>query len=130
MFKRLFLLMASVVILLSLTFFNYDNIFSGKKSTYYKGTFGSTGKEVKGTFNFLGSFGESARLTKEEVENLFYNLSPTLLVIEEVGETTNYYCYTNDLKSGVRLKNQVVNLHISESNGVITVGTPIIFGSF
>ena len=132
MFKRLFYLTACSLLFVALTFFNYTSPFNGlnKEVIFYKDGGGSLAKEVTGKFNFLGSLGESTTLSIEETKALFESLSAKVMFIEEVEGTKNYYCYTNSLKNGVVLKNEKVNLHFSLSNGKITVGTPLIFGSF
>ncbi len=43
---------------------------------------------------------------------------------------TNYYCFTKEIKGYKKLFNTKINLHIAVKEGVIKIGTPIIFGSF
>ncbi|MBE5756623.1 MAG: hypothetical protein E7342_02370 [Clostridiales bacterium] len=132
MFKRFACLLIVCLTVIAFTFINFDYVFSDyeKQTVFYKGQGGSLSKEVVGGFNFLGVLGQSIVLSEEETKKVIENLNAKIVFIEEIGETTNYYCYTNKLKYGVTLKKQRVNLHLSTTNGKITLGTPLIFGSF
>ena len=50
--------------------------------------------------------------------------------VEEVADTTSYYCYTTLWKDALYLKGEYINLHIAVNNECCSVGTPIIFGGF
>ncbi len=54
----------------------------------------------------------------------------TLLFSEEVGDVICYYAYSPTLPYRATLYGKTVNLQIATENRRITLGTPLIFGSF
>lgn len=54
----------------------------------------------------------------------------TLLFSEEVGDVICYYAYSPVLPYRATLYGKTVNLQIATENQRITLGTPLIFGSF
>lgn len=65
-----------------------------------------------------------------EVEKLMQDFQAQVLFTENVGGTTSYYCYSPHMRSGVRLGEYFVNLHIAVRGDRCAVGSPMIFGGF
>ncbi len=63
-------------------------------------------------------------------EDIFNEYNATLVFTETVANTVNYYGYSNEIKYRKTLGDKIVNIHISVSENGVTVGSPIIFGSF
>ena len=75
--------------------------------------------------------GESVRLSDgvaaEEVVKYF---NARLEFSEETEDAYSEYYYSPYLSSSVRINGKKVNLHIAYSGDAVTVGTPLIFGSY
>ena len=76
--------------------------------------------------------GESFTLSKGQidVEKFLQDYSAEILFVEETQEGTSYYAYTKKLNTEKIIKGQKINLHIFIGKSTISVGTPIIYGSF
>lgn len=74
--------------------------------------------------------GESAVYEGDKRRALEEKFHARLLFTEEVAGVTNYYYVTPDLRHGVAVNGQTVNLHIAVSADRTKVGTPLIFGGF
>ncbi len=53
-----------------------------------------------------------------------------ICIVEEVCGTVSYYGYTTQWREGIRVRGELVNLHIAINGNTCVVGTPIIFGGF
>ena len=76
-----------------------------------------------------GVCGESATYSSFDWQAYLEQVNGTVLFVEELSDSTNYYCKA-DLPYSVELYSQKVNLHICVKDGSVTVGTPIIFGGY
>jgi hypothetical protein len=50
--------------------------------------------------------------------------------MEETEEGINYYAYTEKLTTEKIIRGKKINLHIFIGESEVTIGTPIIYGSF
>ena len=74
--------------------------------------------------------GESCRVNDMGVETIMKEYKAAEVFVEEAEGTTSYYCFSPLLKRSVIIKGREINLHIAVKNDEVTVGTPLIFGSF
>ena len=83
-------------------------------------------------FLYSNVYGESfwscdSSLTPQQI---FEDFSAKLIETEEILEGISYYAFSPKIKYRTMVGDKVVNLHVFVSDNKITVGTPIIFGSF
>lgn len=75
--------------------------------------------------------GESVTFTnKEKAINLLKDLNANSIFIEQANDFYCEYFYSEKIDGYIMLNGQRINLHLSITNGLYTVGSPIIFGSF
>ncbi|MBQ8685306.1 MAG: YwmB family TATA-box binding protein [Clostridia bacterium] len=79
--------------------------------------------------------GESVRfILRESPESVLQTIveryDAQILFSERVGGVVSYYCYTEKWGNALSVGGEAVNLHIAFSDGLGTVGTPIVFGGF
>ena len=53
-----------------------------------------------------------------------------LVFSERFGSVTNYYYYSNKISGYKLVKGKKINIHAAFDDGVISIGTPLIFGSY
>ncbi|MBE7086856.1 MAG: hypothetical protein E7369_00970 [Clostridiales bacterium] len=76
-------------------------------------------------------YGESFVTNAEfDLQKLIDDFSAKLVLTESGGGVINYYFYSPMIKYKKSIKNQAVNLHVAYRGEVLTIGSPIIFGSF
>ena len=64
------------------------------------------------------------------VEQILQDFNAKVVKTEHHDNGTSIYAYSKKIKYKKKVFNKVVNLHIELSNGKITLGSPIIYGSF
>ena len=75
--------------------------------------------------------GESVTLfSPQDKEAILKKYSAKEVFSEKTGDIVNRYYFSPKISSYIEVNGEKANLHISESNGVITVGIPFIFGSY
>lgn len=124
-----------ILVLLILCFLMLIGIYSGGKieeargeSTFYSVNYSSLAKRSdKLTFYYTG---ESVVLSESSDIDRIIELFDAKMVFKEeaLGVTSRYY-YSNKLPIYKYVNGKRVNLHINQSD-VITVGYPIIYGSY
>ena len=93
---------------------------------------GSTYRLEGGNGGFAGLVGTEVSFNGDlsDVDALLARLSAVRLVHEEVDGAVVYTGYSALLKGGIRAKGRIVNFQIAFAAGVVTVGSPLIFGSY
>lgn len=81
--------------------------------------------------------GETAFLKKGEsceislsAEEILKKLDVIVRRIEITNGIVSYYGYTKKFNYSVNLYGEIINVHIAAGNGVVRLGTPIIYGSY
>lgn len=76
--------------------------------------------------------GESCKIEKSgfNVEEFFKSYNTEILFSESVDGVTSYYGYSKEIKFLAKIGGKAVNLHVAVAENSVTVGSPIIFGSF
>ncbi len=137
MFKRLMLLFLAVTILLAFLSLNSRPVFSdySNKIELYFNSSSSMAQIVNiDSFNkqfFFSVRGESFKVDKQafDLENFLKEFSALMVFVEEIEEGVSYYAYSPKIKYRAKILGKTVNLHIFLGKQ-ITVGSPLIFGSF
>ncbi len=88
-------------------------------------------------FNFT-RYGEGITLSKSAVQKFGYTVdgilndfNAKLKLKERLVKGTSYYAYSKDIKYVESVRGEKINLHIFVSqDGSISIGAPIIYGSF
>ncbi len=77
-------------------------------------------------------YGESFKISSSEfdIEKFFKDFSATVILTEKIEHGISYYAYSNEIKYRTMLFNKSVNLHVFVSENSVTVGAPLILGSF
>lgn len=73
--------------------------------------------------------GELATYKNLDVDDFFQKTDATVVFIERLFDSTNYYCTAN-MPYAITLYGQQINLHICVKDDVVLVGSPIIFGGY
>lgn len=87
----------------------------------------------KGEYPFISDIkGESCKLIKSEfeLEKFLNDFSAKVVFTEVIEEGTAYYAYSEDIKYLTEINGQRINLHIFIAKECVTVGSPLIYGSF
>ena len=137
MFKRLMLLFLAVTISLAFLSLNSRPVFSdySNKIELYFNSSSSMAQIVNiDSFNkqfFFSVRGESFKVDKQafDLENFLKEFSALMVFVEEIEEGVSYYAYSPKIKYRAKILGKTVNLHIFLGKQ-ITVGSPLIFGSF
>lgn len=76
--------------------------------------------------------GESCRVNVDNVtvEDILKKFDARVVFTETTEECVNYYAYSDNIKYRKTLNGKIINLHVSLSDSSITIGSPMIFGSF
>lgn len=84
---------------------------------------------VKGESLFL-PFNKNESAVNEYIGSLLSEYNAKLQLIESASFIDSEYYYTNKITNYVIINGNKVNIHVAKGRSGITVGTPIIFGSF
>ncbi len=139
--KRISFILASLICLFSVWWINTPPLFKGYANTFeiYLLSASSTSeiKQVNAIqYRFSGRiFGESCILTENQTEQFdvmefLSKFSAKVVEVEEIGGCISYYAYSNKIDRAQNFNGQAVNLHVAVRDGMIKIGSPIIFGSF
>ena len=81
---------------------------------------------------FNGIKGESCKIQSENfsVEKFFSEFCAEIIFEEHTAFGTSYYGFSPKIKYRKQILDKTVNLHIFVGESGVTVGSPIIFGSF
>ncbi len=133
MLKKLILTAVAICLTVCLSCVNSTETFIHGQKTYYLYSQSSQAKitQTKPFLN-LNLVGESSVVSASEfnLESFIKDYNAKILFVEEVDEITIYYCYSPKIKRQKVVKNQAVNLQIAVRESVVTLGSPIIYGSF
>lgn len=117
--------------------YGLSKLFEAKDIRYrdYKTFTEATGSAANGAFAALslnGTEGESVTFygTKEAFEAEILRLGVTVTERQSLGGIEIVYGYTEKLRGGVNVDGKRVNIELAYRGGTITVGTPVILGSY
>jgi hypothetical protein len=142
MFKKILVCFLSLLLIFGIAIVNKKPIFSGYASNFevYLGESSSNAKIVNASkidFLFLNKVcGESFKIDSLDfnIDKFLVKQNAKLVFIEEIESGISIYAYSRTIKYKKRIKGKMVNLQIfipkDIENTKITVGTPIIYGSF
>lgn len=79
----------------------------------------------------LNKYGESCKIQGEfDLQSFLADMGAKAVFIEKTESGESYYAYSSDIRYAKTVKNKRVNLQIHIGDCGVTVGSPIIFGSF
>lgn len=137
MIKKIFIVVLSVFCTLFIGVANAEPVFkeySDRFEVYTVG--GSAGKiaSVDGTDFFLCRRvkGESFKCAADDfsAEEFLNDFAAQIRFIEETEEGTSYYAFSESIKYSKTLNGERINLHVFVGKTQVTVGSPVIYGSF
>ena len=134
MLKKVSLITAIAILLACFVSLNSQDTFSyGKKSYYVYNR--SSGAQITTQKPFLAVnvVGETVVLSASEfnVQKLLLEKKANVLFEEKLGEElTIYYCYSPKIKRQKTVKGERVNMQIAIRGAVVTIGSPVIYGSY
>lgn len=79
---------------------------------------------------FFRKKGEACTFKNADRKKIVGDFSAAFVFLEESAGVTSYYYYSERLPYSVTVGGRKVNLQISERDGRIKAGTPLIYGSF
>ena len=137
MFKKI---LASIVFIICLAFIyqiNFKPIFNDYAQTFQvclndKGSASQICLVNKQQFKTLkGVYGESCVVEKDlDANTILSDFKAKIVLVEDSGSGNSIYAYSSKIKNHVTINGRMVNLHIHTQKDLITVGSPIIYGSF
>ena len=138
MIKKVFVLLLSFVMVISLFVFNNAPIFKNYADEYevYLNDFSCSNSIIrvdKNKFPFIfNAKGQSAVIKKENfyLENFLLDFGAKLVFVESGEDYSCYYAYSPNFKQSKIINEKKVNLHIAIKKDSVKVGSPIIYGSF
>lgn len=117
--------------------YGLSKLFEVKDVRYrdYKTFTEATGSVANGAFAALslnGTEGESVTFcgSKDRFESEIRRLGVTVTERQSLGGIEIVYGYTEKLRGGVNVDGKRVNIELAYRGGTITVGTPVILGSY
>lgn len=113
--------------------FSLLNYFSGDYTVYT-----SNENSINLGFCYMGKehtkdevVGESIKIENLEIGSALKTLSANVVKTEYLDDgTTVIYAYSSLINESVKIENKNVNLQIAERNNIVTIGWPLILGSF
>ncbi len=80
----------------------------------------------------VGVKGESFQVEIKDfdLKKTLNDFSAKVLFIESIEDGVSYYAYSPKIRYKKQIKNQTVNMQIHFGKNLVTIGAPIIFGSF
>lgn len=133
------------IIIVALTFLsvfavyvgNHQPVFSGyaKNFEVYLASPSSNARivsvNVRQYPTLINVYGESFKANKEnfDLKGFLEDFNAQIVFVESISEGTCYYAYSPKIKYRAQIYGSVVNLHVFVGDSV-TIGAPIIFGSF
>ena len=136
MFKKAFIVLFCAVFILSVYLLNAEPVFDGEKIEVYtvSGSSNALIKTVdKYEYLFLPTVkGDSVRLNADgfDVLKLLNDYDAKMIMIERLDGVECYYAYSSKIRYREIIGGKRVNLQIAVRGEIVTVGSPIIYGSF
>lgn len=87
-------------------------------------------KKVKDSLNSFIGISYTLNGTYEDMKQLVTKLKGKVVFSQEIEGITTIYAYNSHLKKSVNLRGEKVNIQFAFSQGNITVGYPLIIGSY
>ncbi len=136
MFKKICSLIFVGIICLSVTFINNRPIFLDKSDSlevYLSNS--SSGEIIRLYDKKCGAIcvkGESYRVDKGKfsLESFIDEFNGEIIFQEKIDEGISYYGYSSEIKYRKIMNGRAVNFHVFIGENSVTVGAPIIYGSF
>ena len=136
MFKRLCVIIVAVMLIISGYFINSRPVFVEYSNNFevYLNSASSSAQIANTKFGFFSVKnirGESFKIDIEDfnIEDFLNDYSARIVFVEEIEQGVSYYAYSPKIKYRSKLFGQTINLHIFIGKQV-TIGAPLIFGSF
>ena len=138
MLKKMIIFPCCLLFVISVYSFNNNPLFSryAEKFEIYLLNASSTAQIVqvseKEFKSFKGIKGESCKIKDEEfsIKKFFSEFNATIIFEEKTNFGISYYGFSPTIKYKKEIHNKIINLHVFVGESEITVGSPIIFGSF
>jgi hypothetical protein len=137
MFKKLCLVVLSLVFILFIGIANEAPMFSGYAREYeiYTESASSNARIIKANKNIYpfitAKVGESCKIKGVfELHKFLADMKAEIVLIEPTGEGTSYYAYSKNIRYLKTIRGKRVNLQVFIGKTSVTVGSPIIYGSF
>ena len=138
MLKKITVFLMCILLLSSTFFINKTPIFNAYASNFelYLNSPTSNALFVRAdalSYPFYKNiYGECFKISSSDfdVENFLKDFSATIILEEQVEHGVSYYAYSNQIKYRTVLFNKLINLHVFVSKNSVTVGSPLILGSF
>lgn len=86
----------------------------------------------KSSFMFIkDKRGESCKINGSfDLQSFLSEFDAQLVFTEQTEQGVSYYAYSNKVKYKQQIKSKPINLHVFIGKSGVTVGSPIIYGSF
>ena len=138
MFKRLLCMFLFAIFIMGIWTMNVQPIFKDYGNVYqvFLNESSSLAKVVsvdKAGFRKLkGIKGESCKVNADNfnLNEFLLDYSASVIFIEEIQEGVSYYAYTPKINYREEIFGKTINLHVFVGKNQVTMGTPIIYGSF
>lgn len=138
MIKRLTVSFLITAIIFGLYIVNFQPIFNQYASNYQVCLFenSSSAKIVNvtksGFFALKNVKGESCKIKKKDfsLDEFLREFDAELVHVEEIEQGISYYAFSKKVKYKQKVFGKIINLHVFIGKEEITVGAPIIYGSF
>ena len=137
MFKKMSFIFISLILILHIFNANNQPIFSDYSNSFeicFENN--SSAKEFltvkKEDFSFIyGIKGQSFKTNKKDfnLNEFLINQKAKVVFVEKILEGTSYYAYSKKIKNYILIDGKKINIQVFLGEEV-TVGSPIIFGSF
>lgn len=136
MLKKLYITFIAAFFVFALALLNNPPAFYGfsaEKTAYIGSESSQAVIEDFGALEFVnGIKGESCRVKAEnfDLDAVIKNYSAEIIKVERVAGTVSYYFFSPVFKNSVTIGGEKINLHIAVNNEQVTMGTPLIYGSY
>ncbi len=137
MLRKIALYFCSVLILVFIGISNQIPVFFGYSNNFeiYTKNPSSNAVIVQANSNeyrlISNKVGESCKIKgKFDLSSFLQEMGAKVVLSEKTAQGVSYYAYSDDIKYGATIYGKAVNLHVFIGDTGVTVGSPLIFGSF
>lgn len=137
MLKKIAVLTCAVILVLFISYSNEKPLFSNYSNTFEVYTQNASSNAVivnatKNSYPLISSkVGESCKISgKFDLTKFLSEMGASTVFTEQTEQGVSYYAYSSRIRYGALIKGREINLHVFIGNSGITVGSPLIFGSF
>ena len=138
MFKRICTFFSIIIVLFGVFLLNYKPMFADftDRLELYLDENSSNAQIISVEtidYRFIKNIkGESFKIDKKcfSLDEFLNKTGGKVIFTETTEYGVSYYCYSNSIKYRKQIRGEIINLHVFVGKEQVTIGSPLIYGSF